>query len=254
MEFVCAVCPPVQGCAHSHTYAYLTLPLQVDPQEAAISALKRELRLLRAENAYLREQLFQANMPRAPGTLPPTAPGSRLPTAPGTASGHRHSGDGSAAIPAGSVQPSPFTAGTAAGGPAAVDQASETLEGGFQAAASGAPGGRAGTSRGPSRPPSALAGGGSAVPAAGAGPAGAALLAAQASSITSEELLRRLLVRKSVHEELLGLSSGVAGFSSRSLVVKYTLTATVTYVFDFPAKVGVCCHWLFVATADIASS
>ena len=42
---------------------------QVDPQEAAISALKREVRLLRAENTYLREQLFQASRGTVGGGL-----------------------------------------------------------------------------------------------------------------------------------------------------------------------------------------
>lgn len=43
---------------------------QLDPGQAALSALKREVRLLRGENAYLREQLLQASLPRGQPALP----------------------------------------------------------------------------------------------------------------------------------------------------------------------------------------
>lgn len=42
--------------------------VQVDPREAATAALRREVRILRAENAFLRDQLFHASLPREAGS------------------------------------------------------------------------------------------------------------------------------------------------------------------------------------------
>lgn len=60
--------------------------VQMDPQQAALAALRRELKVLRAENAYLRDQLIMANtgggLPQAPDLL--TASGG-TPTSSGAA-------------------------------------------------------------------------------------------------------------------------------------------------------------------------
>lgn len=50
----------------------------MDPEQAALAALKREVKLLRSENAYLREQLCQVNMRSGAAAAPSDAPGSQL--------------------------------------------------------------------------------------------------------------------------------------------------------------------------------
>lgn len=75
----------------------------MDPAQAALVALRREIKLLRAENTYLREQLFHAQLPRGQPAGAPTgsAPVSRLPSshgmlAPGMQLGQLGGGGGGA--------------------------------------------------------------------------------------------------------------------------------------------------------------
>jgi hypothetical protein len=81
--------------------------VQLDPAQAALSALKREVRLLRTENGYLREQLFQANLPRgqlappAAAMLPTSLTVSRLPSSHGRLPGTP--GSGQLLLPPGSL-------------------------------------------------------------------------------------------------------------------------------------------------------
>jgi hypothetical protein len=56
--------------------------VQMDPQQAALAALRREIKVLRAENVYLREQLMLTNIANGDGALP-SAAGSGLLTASG---------------------------------------------------------------------------------------------------------------------------------------------------------------------------
>lgn len=115
-----------------HLYPWASFFLQLDPDQAALSALKREVKLLRTENTYLREQLFQANLPRgqpaagASASLPASTAASRLPSShgqPGTLGGGQLPlplapfavpGGGSAVV-AGSRPESGTAAGAAAG-------------------------------------------------------------------------------------------------------------------------------------------
>lgn len=65
--------------------------VQMDPQQAALAALRREVKVLRAENAYLRDQLMMANTGGG-GLLPPPA------TADLTASGGNPNTSGAAGM------------------------------------------------------------------------------------------------------------------------------------------------------------
>lgn len=106
--------------------------VQTDPEQAAMSGLRREVKLLRAENAYLREQLFQASLPRerAPGTagqavLPASLPASRLPSSHGQPPAGGHSAAAAAlAVTAGSR---PASGGAVAGGSVGGGPSSEEL-------------------------------------------------------------------------------------------------------------------------------
>lgn len=106
--------------------------VQTDPEQAAMSGLRREVKLLRAENAYLREQLSQASLPREqpPGTagqavLPASLPASRLPSSHGQPPAGGHSAAAAAlAVTAGSR---PASGGAVAGGSVGGGPSSEEL-------------------------------------------------------------------------------------------------------------------------------
>lgn len=79
--------------------------LQMDPHEAALTALRREMRLLRTENAFLREQLIFTSQAKvdAPALLPSShAHGSQMMNSPAQ----------SQLLPPGSASPSPSGAAT----------------------------------------------------------------------------------------------------------------------------------------------
>lgn len=73
MALFIACCSPSSAHADEtlHTLGYASRAkniknspaVQVDPKEAALIALRREVRLLRMENTYLRDQLFRAHNP-----------------------------------------------------------------------------------------------------------------------------------------------------------------------------------------------
>lgn len=96
----------------------------MDPDQAALAALRREIKLLRSENAYLREQLVLANQPRgAPlAVTGPAAiaagislPASRLPSSHGAPPGTPGS-SGAPALPgAGGVPAAPAAGGAGIG-------------------------------------------------------------------------------------------------------------------------------------------
>ena len=139
-------------------------PPQVDPEQAALTELRREIKLLRTENAYLREQLFQASPPRGQvvgGGMIGAGGGvavSRLPSSHGQPPGTP--GAGGALLLAG---------GATAGGPAPA-----TGDGSWAAAAGTRPAAGA-----------AVAGASSGGPAAAGGAGG--------SAPSPEDMMRRLL-------------------------------------------------------------
>ena len=68
-------------CACLLRHTQLHVPVQVDPKEAQTAALKREVQLLRAENAYLRDALTASGASTASsqvstvGSVSPAVPG-----------------------------------------------------------------------------------------------------------------------------------------------------------------------------------
>lgn len=114
--------------------------LQTDPEQAAMAGLKREVKLLRAENAFLREQLFQASLPREQpqgaagagagptgGTAMVSAllPGSRLPSSHGLLPGS-DPGAGPA-VHATAAGSRPASGGSASGGGAGAPSNEELM-------------------------------------------------------------------------------------------------------------------------------
>lgn len=109
-----ALCAPALAIHFGLTKCPPTRPtLQVDPEQAALAALRREVKLLRTENTYLREQLFQASQPRGPlaagAAGGASLVGSRLPSShgqpPGTPGGSSTSGAPAVAPPLAGLSP-----------------------------------------------------------------------------------------------------------------------------------------------------